>query len=78
MLEDQKIKEGIERYISHVRYMSSLTDGQLRLMLAKAAEERPEMFEAFIQANTKKDMAEIKKMVKDIKVDPKDIARKVA
>lgn len=78
MLEDQKIKESIERYIAHVRQMASLSDGDLRLMLAKAAEEKPEMFEAFTNASAKKDMAEIKKMAKDMQGDPVKFARKVA
>jgi hypothetical protein len=78
MLEDQKIKESIERYIAHVRQMAALSDGDLRLLLTKAAQENPEMFEAFSQASAKKDTIEMKKMAKDIKTDPKKIARKVA
>lgn len=73
---DQAIEEGIERYISHIRQMATLTDDQLRTILKKAAVENPEMFETFRNAAKKKMFADVKKMAKDIKSDARLFARK--
>lgn len=74
---DPDIMEGIERYIRHIRQMSLLTDDQLRIILSKAAEENPDMFQTFKNAANKKLFQDIKKTAKDMTGDPVKFARKV-
>lgn len=76
-IEDVEVNEAIERYISHVRTMASMTDDQLRTVLKQAAIENPEMFETFRQSTKKKALLDIKKMVKDMKGDATKFARRV-
>lgn len=77
MIEDPRIKDSINRYINHIRTMAALSDDEMRLLLIKAAEERPEIFAAFSGASMKRDIAEMKKMAKDVHGDPIKFARKV-
>ena len=75
---DADIKESIERYIAHVRQMSALSDGELRLLLTKAAEDNPEMFETLRQGAAKKMVSEMKKMAQDVHGDAVKFARRIA
>lgn len=75
---DEDIKDSINRYIAHIRRMSALNDDELRLLLTNAAETNPDLFDSLKQGATKKMIAEMRKMAKDIKTDSTKIARKVA
>ncbi len=76
-IEDVEVNEAIERYIHHVRTMASMTDDQLRMVLKQAAIDKPEMFETFKLSTKKKALLDIKKIAKEMKTDPRSIARRV-
>lgn len=76
-IEDVEVNEAIERYIHHVRTMASMTDDQLRMVLKQAAIDNPEMFETFKRSAKKKALLDIKKIAKEMKADPRSIARRV-
>lgn len=76
-IEDVEVNEAIERYIHHVRTMASMTDDQLRMVLKQAAIDNPEMFETFKLSTKKKALLDIKKIAKEVKTDPRSIARRV-
>jgi len=76
-IEDVEVNEAIERYISHVRTMASMTDDQLRTVLKQAALDNPEMFETFKLSTKKKALLDIKKMAKEMKGEATKFARKV-
>ena len=74
---DPDVEESIKRYISHIRYMSALTDDQLTMILREKALQDPGAFEALKEGATKKALIDIKKAAKDIKGDPVKFARRI-
>lgn len=78
--EEEDTEIFIEEYINQIRYMSNLSDLQIKIVLRQLLTNDPEWFE--VLRNRFKQKKLIKQAVRDVIHDPKgvikDIARKVA
>lgn len=77
MENDKDIDEFIENHIQYIRRMSNVPDAQLRIILKHTAMKDPSVVEKFKENRIKKQYNEITELAKNIKTEPKKLARRV-
>jgi hypothetical protein len=80
--EDEETEKFIEDYISQIKLMASMSDLQVKVLLRQLMIEDPEWFGLLRQRYRRKQLAQMKSLMKEVTTDLKgsihDLARKVA
>ncbi len=63
----EDIENSINRFIAETREFASLSDDQIRELLHRIHDEKPQLFDLLEEESKRKTLKDIKRMIKEIK-----------